>query len=162
MEVDTTSQRWRFLATAAGLHLLLEDLEFITKSQCNAPHKSAKHLPWLWIDLNLSHKIDTNQCCFTWQKYSKYTSFFTHYATISCKQFNKRYFEFWWAHNALSYFHQSSYTITQLKNTWNRWTENEVNFRKIHGRPTINIMIYRYLASNIKNEKFMTDFLKIE
>lgn len=44
MVVDTTSQRWRFLATAAGLHLDLEDLEFNTKSQCNAPHRSAKQL----------------------------------------------------------------------------------------------------------------------
>jgi len=51
-KMKATSHRWRFLAAAAGLHLLLEDLEFVTTSQCNAPHKSAKHLPWLWIQIN--------------------------------------------------------------------------------------------------------------
>lgn len=46
---ERTSQRWRFLAAAAGLHLLLVFLESITRSQCNAPHKSAKHRPWPWL-----------------------------------------------------------------------------------------------------------------
>lgn len=61
-------------------------------------------------------------------------------------------------HYALSYFQQSSYTITKLKNIWNHWTENEVNFRKIHGRQTIYITIYGHLASNIKKWKSYNRF----
>ena len=40
----TTSHKWRFLAAAAGLHLVRGDFELRTWSQCNALHKSAKHL----------------------------------------------------------------------------------------------------------------------
>lgn len=47
------SHKWWFLAAAAALHLVLRDFKFesTTRSQCSAPHRSAKHLLWLWIGI---------------------------------------------------------------------------------------------------------------
>lgn len=60
----TTSHKWWFLAAAAVLHLVLLNFEFesTTRSQCSAPHRSAKHLLWLWIGscVSITKRIHRN------------------------------------------------------------------------------------------------------
>lgn len=52
-----TSQRCLFLAAAAGLHFDFFEPEFISWSQCSAPHTSAKHRLSFWIETIISFQL---------------------------------------------------------------------------------------------------------